>query len=146
MDTTQPSFEELTEVTIDSNRNIIEVSNTFGSKFQISDWVVFSLMLVVSVAIGVISAVKNRKNVNTEEFLLGGKNMPPLAVAISLLGGIISAISILGKNSGIYHICVKLGILSESMLLSKLPLKDLLSIFFFSNIWSIAPVCCLRSL
>ena len=66
-------------------------------KFHAADWVVFSLLLVVSVAIGVVSAIRNRRKATTQEFLLGGKNMPPLAVAISLLGGIISAISILGK-------------------------------------------------
>ena len=66
-------------------------------KFKAVDWVVFSLMLVGSVGIGVGSAFKNRKKATTDDYLLGGGNMPPLAVAISLMGGWISAISILGE-------------------------------------------------
>ncbi|KAG0710643.1 Sodium-coupled monocarboxylate transporter 1 [Chionoecetes opilio] len=46
--------------------------DTIGYKFQAADWVVFSLMLVVSVTIGVISAVRDRRKVTTQEFLLGG--------------------------------------------------------------------------
>ena len=77
-----------TSTTIDAMRN----------KFHTADWIVFSLMVVVSVVIGVISAVRNRTKNNTQEYLLGGRNMPPFAVAISLLGGIISSISVLGKH------------------------------------------------
>lgn len=98
METTS-SYEETTETVTDGYEDAgTDAVDTFGSTFQAADWVVFSLMLVVSVAIGVISAVRSRRNANTKDFLLGGKNMPPLAVAISLLGGIISAISILGKR------------------------------------------------
>lgn len=99
METTASSYEETTETVTDGYEDIgAEATDTFGSRFQPADWIVFSLMLVVSVAIGVISAVRSRGNANTKDFLLGGKSMPPLAVAISLLGGIISAISILGKR------------------------------------------------
>ncbi|XP_050704571.1 sodium-coupled monocarboxylate transporter 1-like [Eriocheir sinensis] len=103
METTASIYEETTETVTDGYEDIgAESADTFGSKFQPADWVVFSLMLVVSVAIGVISAVRSRRTANTKDFLLGGKNMPPLAVAISLLGGIISAISILGNPTEIY--------------------------------------------
>ena len=68
-----------------------------AAKFSTVDYIVFSIMLVVSLGIGIYSAIKSRGRESTQEFLLGGKNMPPVPVAISLLGGIFSAISILGE-------------------------------------------------
>ena len=67
--------------------------------FGATDWTVFVLMLVASVLIGVGSAVRDRRRATIHEYLLGGRNMPPMAVGLSLLGGWISAISILGKGS-----------------------------------------------
>lgn len=66
--------------------------------FGAADWAVFVLMLVVSMLIGVISAVRDRRRATTHEYLLGGRNMPPLAVGLSLLGGWVSAVSILGET------------------------------------------------
>lgn len=65
--------------------------------FGVADWTIFILLLVVSVLIGVVVALKDRGRTSPLEFLLGGKKMPPIAVAFSLLGGWVSAISILGK-------------------------------------------------
>ena len=39
----------------------------------VADYVVFALMLLVSTAIGIFYAIKDRKKQNTEEFLLGGR-------------------------------------------------------------------------
>lgn len=66
--------------------------------FGTADWTIFVLMLVASLLIGVVSAVRDRRRATTHEYLLGGSNMPPIAVGLSLLGGWISAISILGKS------------------------------------------------
>ncbi|XP_063884461.1 sodium-coupled monocarboxylate transporter 1-like isoform X2 [Scylla paramamosain] len=59
-------------------------------------------MLVAYVLLGVVSAVRDRERASTQEFLLGCRNMPPIAVAFSLLGGSVSAISILGNPTEIY--------------------------------------------
>lgn len=72
-------------------------------RFSTADYAIFILMLVASLAIGVFSGVKNRNKMTTQEYLLGGRNMSPYPVALSLLGGWISAISILGK----YFVCWK---------------------------------------
>ena len=100
MATTTTSYGFMTgETTSDYEGTEASVTaDAMGHKFHFADWIVFSLMLVVSLAIGVISAVRSRKKATTQEYLLGGRNMPPLAVAISLLGGIISSISVLGKH------------------------------------------------
>ncbi|KAG0729411.1 Sodium-coupled monocarboxylate transporter 1 [Chionoecetes opilio] len=76
--------------------------NAMKTVFQPADWVVFSLMLVCTVAIGVVSAVKNRRKATTQDYLLGGKTMSPPAVAISLLGSIVSSISVIGNPTEIY--------------------------------------------
>ena len=65
--------------------------------FGVADWTMFVIMLVASVVIGVVSAVRDRKRATTEEYLLGGRNMAPVAVAFSLLGGWVSSISLLGE-------------------------------------------------
>ncbi|KAG0713737.1 Sodium-coupled monocarboxylate transporter 2 [Chionoecetes opilio] len=79
-------------------------------KFKTADWVVFVLMLVVSVLIGVVSALRDRKKATIQDYLIGGGNMPPLAVALSLMGGWISAISILGNPTEIYFYGTQLSI------------------------------------
>lgn len=104
MITTPVNLEDQTEAMTESygDAEASATGNAMENKFHVADWVVFLLMLVVSVGIGVVSAIKSRNKATAQEFLLGGRNMPPLPVAISLLGGIISAISILGNPTEIY--------------------------------------------
>ena len=77
-----------------------EASVAFGAlseaKFTILDYSLFSLMLVFSIGIGVYSAIKSRGRESTHDFLVGKGSMPVIPVALSLLGGVISAISMLG--------------------------------------------------
>ncbi|KAK8387827.1 hypothetical protein O3P69_020033 [Scylla paramamosain] len=88
-----------TEATLDLTETMIEEDSI---KFKVADWTVFCLMLVASVCIGIVSALKDRRKATIQEYLLGGGNMPPLAVALSLMGGWVSAISILGNPTEIY--------------------------------------------
>lgn len=74
-------------------------SNT-SAVFSTVDLVVFLVMLVASLVIGVTSAYTSRKNTTTNEYLLGSRQMSPLPVGLSLLGGWVSAISILGELIG----------------------------------------------
>ena len=67
------------------------------STLSLVDYVVFSLLLVVSFGIGIYSYYKNRANVSTQQYTLGGQAMSPVPVAMSLIGGVFSAISILGE-------------------------------------------------
>nr|XP_045614099.1 sodium-coupled monocarboxylate transporter 1-like [Procambarus clarkii] len=71
-------------------------------KFTPVDYTLFILMLVASMGIGVVSALRSRGKASTQEYLLGGRTMSPVPVALSLLGGWISAISILGNPTEIY--------------------------------------------
>ncbi|XP_064102937.1 sodium-coupled monocarboxylate transporter 1-like [Macrobrachium nipponense] len=81
-------------------------SKTLG----IVDWIFFSLLLVVSLGIGIYSSVSGRGNHSTQEYLLGGRQMPVAPVAISLLGGVISAISILGLATEMYFFGTQLAL------------------------------------
>ncbi|XP_068230251.1 sodium-coupled monocarboxylate transporter 2-like [Palaemon carinicauda] len=84
---------------------------TIASKtLGIVDWIFFSLLLLVSLGIGIYSAVRGRGNSTTQEYLLGGRQMPVAPVAISLLGGVISAISILGLATEMYFFGTQLAL------------------------------------
>ncbi|KAK7085634.1 Sodium-coupled monocarboxylate transporter 1 [Halocaridina rubra] len=68
--------------------------------FGIVDYIVFTVMLCISMGIGVFFAFRGNKN--TEDFLMGGRQMSVVPVAISLLSSFISAISILGYSGETY--------------------------------------------
>lgn len=81
----------------DLTESLREQGMIMPSRFGAYDYTVFGLMLAVSMSVGVYSAVRSRKNFTVSEFLVGGKKMPAFPVALSLLGGVVSALSILGK-------------------------------------------------
>ncbi|KAK8387781.1 hypothetical protein O3P69_018334 [Scylla paramamosain] len=81
----------------------VSAGDLVAARFTVVDYVVFVFMLLASVGIGVFSAIKNRGRESTHNFLLGGREMSPYPVAISLLGGIFSAISILGNPTEVYY-------------------------------------------
>ena len=70
--------------------------------FHAWDYVVFGAVLVVSAVIGIVVAIRDRKKNTTEEFLLGGRSMNPVFVAMSLLSTYVSALSILGIPGEVY--------------------------------------------
>ncbi|KAK4307432.1 hypothetical protein Pmani_020821 [Petrolisthes manimaculis] len=75
---------------------------TTSGVFSKVDLMVFLVMLVGSLIIGVVSAYTSRNNKTTTEYLLGSRQMCPLPVGLSLLGGWVSAISILGNATEVY--------------------------------------------
>ena len=70
--------------------------------FDVWDYVVFSLMLGVSAAIGIYYACAGGKQKTTKEFLLANRNLGVLPVAISILLSFMSAILILGTPAEMY--------------------------------------------
>ncbi|KAG7158071.1 Sodium-coupled monocarboxylate transporter 1-like 7, partial [Homarus americanus] len=83
------------------HESMADSNNTSGPNFTPIDIAVFSIMLTASVLIGVYSGLKGRVT-TTQEYLLGSRNLSPIPVLFSLLGGVISAISVLGQPSEIY--------------------------------------------
>lgn len=86
-----------------SGEAVVTAGELVAARFTVADYVVFVVMLLGSVGIGVFSAIKNRGRESTHNFLLGGGEMSPYPVALSLLGGIFSAISILGNPTEVYY-------------------------------------------
>ncbi|XP_048251305.1 sodium-coupled monocarboxylate transporter 1-like isoform X2 [Haliotis rufescens] len=71
--------------------------------FGAADYAVFALMLAVSAAIGVFFAFWGNRQKTTGEFLMGGKDMKTVPVAISILVSFMSAILILGTPAEMYR-------------------------------------------
>lgn len=70
--------------------------------FHIADYTVFGATLAISAFIGIFYAIKDRKKNTTDEYLLAGRSMHPIPVAMSLLSSFISAITILGTPAEVY--------------------------------------------
>ena len=68
----------------------------------VADYVVFSLMLVMSAAIGFFYAYKDRKRSDMDNFHRGNRKINPVAVSVSLSVTIISALSIIGVAAEVY--------------------------------------------
>ncbi|KAL4229363.1 Sodium-dependent multivitamin transporter [Mactra antiquata] len=70
-------------------------------RFHVVDYVVMALFLVISSVIGIYYGFFKKQN-TTDDYLLGGRKMHLLPVALSLLVTYQSAISVLGMPSEIY--------------------------------------------
>ena len=71
-------------------------------RFSSVDYAVFTIMLFISVAIGVYYALTGGKQKTTAEFLLANRKMMAVPVGLSLLASFMSAITILGVPAEIY--------------------------------------------
>lgn len=70
--------------------------------FHIADYILFGIMLAVSVVIGLYYVIRDRKDHSTEQYLLGNRNMMVGPVALSMLSSFISAITMLGVPAEVY--------------------------------------------
>ncbi|XP_016923868.3 sodium-coupled monocarboxylate transporter 2-like [Drosophila suzukii] len=70
--------------------------------FNTTDYVVFALMLGISAAIGVYFGFFAKGADTTEEYLMGGKRMKTIPIAISLVASQLSAISIMTIPAEMY--------------------------------------------
>ncbi|XP_069797527.1 sodium-coupled monocarboxylate transporter 1 isoform X2 [Narcine bancroftii] len=73
------------------------------ARFSAWDYVVFILMLLVSVSIGVYHAFKARAQQSNNEFLLGGRQMRAVPVAMSLTASFMSAVTVIGTPAEVYR-------------------------------------------
>jgi sodium-coupled monocarboxylate transporter 8/12 len=53
--------------------------------FNVWDWLLFAAMLLISAGIGIFYAIKGYKHNTTKEFLMGGRQMQLVPIAISIL-------------------------------------------------------------
>lgn len=71
--------------------------------FSAWDYVVFAGLFLISAGIGVFFAIKERKKTTSADFLVGGKQMTCVPVALSLTASFMSAVTILGAPSEVYR-------------------------------------------
>ena len=71
--------------------------------FSIVDYVVFSLVLAVSICIGLYHAFTGGKQQTTQEIFVADRKMNSVPVGFSLLASWISAIALLGTPAEVYN-------------------------------------------
>ena len=65
------------------------------NEFGVVDYVVFSLVLVVSAAIGVYHGCRRRQG-TVQDFLLGSRQMQLFPAALSMIASSLSAVTVIG--------------------------------------------------
>ncbi|CAL8294605.1 unnamed protein product [Boreogadus saida] len=79
------------------------VSESPVGTFVTWDYVVFALLFVVSSGIGVFFAIKERNADSSKDFLVGGRQMTCVPVALSLTASFMSAVTVLGAPADVYR-------------------------------------------
>ena len=68
------------------------------TEFHDADYAVFALSLAVSLGIGIFFALYGSRQRDTNEYLLGGNTMNPVAVGLSVAASILNAVFLIGKH------------------------------------------------
>ncbi|KAK5642194.1 hypothetical protein RI129_008361 [Pyrocoelia pectoralis] len=71
------------------------------ARFEWYDYATFSIMVIVSVAIGIYFGFGKKQN-NKEEYLLGGKSMSVIPVTVSLITSTVSGITLMAYPADVY--------------------------------------------
>ena len=70
--------------------------------FHIIDYVIFSAVLLISLAIGLYHAFTGGKQKTTKEFFMANNDLKTLPVALSILVSFVSAVLVLGTPAEMY--------------------------------------------
>ncbi|XP_067855321.1 sodium-coupled monocarboxylate transporter 1-like isoform X2 [Heptranchias perlo] len=76
---------------------------TVSGSFGIWDYVVFVAILLLSALVGIYHAVVGRGQQTSADFLLGGRQMSAMPVALSLTASFMSAVTMFGAPYDTYH-------------------------------------------
>uniref|UniRef100_A0A3B4X5I3 Solute carrier family 5 member 8, like n=1 Tax=Seriola lalandi dorsalis TaxID=1841481 RepID=A0A3B4X5I3_SERLL len=71
--------------------------------FSVWDYVVFAGTIVGAAGIGLFQAIRGRKETSSDEFLLGGRQMTAVPVAMSLTASFMSGITVIGTPAEAYR-------------------------------------------
>ncbi|KAM6321178.1 sodium-coupled monocarboxylate transporter 1-like [Aegotheles albertisi] len=106
-------------------------------RFTVWDYVVFAAMLLVSAAIGIYYAFAGGGQKTSKDFLMGGRSMSALPVALSLSASFMSAITVLGTPAEIYRFGAKFCMFSIAYTLVMLCTSEIfLPVFYRLGITS----------
>lgn len=70
--------------------------------FSVWDYVVFAGTILGAAGIGLFQAIRGRKETSSAEFLLGGRQMTAVPVAMSLTASFMSGITVIGTPAEAY--------------------------------------------
>lgn len=71
--------------------------------FSVWDYVVFAVTILGAAGIGLFQAIRSRKETSSDEFLLGGRQMTAVPVAMSLTASFMSGITVIGTPAEAYR-------------------------------------------
>uniref|UniRef100_W5LAW5 Solute carrier family 5 member 8, like n=1 Tax=Astyanax mexicanus TaxID=7994 RepID=W5LAW5_ASTMX len=72
------------------------------ARFSVWDYVVFAGIVLLAAGIGLFQAIRGRKETSSAEFLLGGRQMTAVPVAMSLTASFMSGITVIGTPAEAY--------------------------------------------
>ncbi|XP_041109855.1 sodium-coupled monocarboxylate transporter 1-like [Polyodon spathula] len=87
----------------------MSVSSAVGT-FVVWDYAVFAGMLLISAAIGIYYAIADGGQKTSKDFLMGGRGMTAVPVALSLTASFMSAVTVLGTPSEVYRFGAMFGV------------------------------------
>ncbi|XP_071075132.1 sodium-coupled monocarboxylate transporter 1 isoform X2 [Dasypus novemcinctus] len=85
--------------------------------FAVGDYVVFAAMLLVSAAIGIYYALAGGGQQTSQDFLMGGRSLSALPVALSLTASFMSAVTVLATPAEVYRFGAIFSIFAVTYLL-----------------------------
>ncbi|XP_065842118.1 sodium-coupled monocarboxylate transporter 1-like isoform X2 [Oscarella lobularis] len=73
-------------------------------EFSVPDYIVFAISIAISLSVGFYFSLKSLKKqkTTTNDFLMAGRSMKSIPIALSMLASFMSAVSILGLPSEVY--------------------------------------------
>ena len=86
--------------------------------FTVADFIVFSLTLLASMGIGIFYSRAGGAQQNNNEYLMAGRSMSSIPVAVSVLASFVSSIAILGIPAEVYTYGFQLWIQSFTNFIS----------------------------
>ncbi|XP_059181535.1 sodium-coupled monocarboxylate transporter 1 [Centropristis striata] len=101
------------------------------SSFAVADYVVFSLMLLVSAAIGVYYAWADRGQRSSGDFLMGGRRLTALPVSLSLAASFMSAITVLSNPAEVYRYGASIGFYGLSYVITMVVTSEIFLPVFY---------------
>ncbi|XP_041051594.1 sodium-coupled monocarboxylate transporter 1 [Carcharodon carcharias] len=81
----------------------MSIPGTPVAQFTVWDYVVFIVMLLISASIGIYHAVKARGQQSNSQYLLGGRQLTAVPVAMSLTASFMSAVTVIGTPAEVYR-------------------------------------------
>lgn len=113
------------------SENVVHAINehVFGA----ADYTVFTVMLGISTAIGIYFGCFGQNSQSTEEYLLGGRKMKTIPIAISLIASQLSGISIMSIPAEMYSFGSQYFVLVPMMIIVVILLNYVIIPVFYSN-------------